>query len=113
MDAMMAASQEFFGTPPGGPWHEWLNIFFFPVMSLGQTLRLSWTHWIGILNYNIPVTLAATTQIKKVSAVPSPKSAKVFDDANTPKVSRIKESETQMSRTIGDDGHGHIPESAQ
>ena len=65
------------------------------------------------VNYNIPVTLAATTQIKKVSAVPSPKSAKVFDDANTPKVSRIKKSETQMSRTIGDDGHGHIPESAQ
>jgi hypothetical protein len=65
MDAMMAASQEFFGTPPGGPWHEWLNIFFFPVMSLGQTLRLSWTHWIGILNYNIPVTLAATTHVKR------------------------------------------------
>ena len=48
-----------------------------------------------------------------MSAVPNPKSETAFNAANTPNVSRIKESETQMSGTIGVDGHGHIPERAQ
>ena len=68
---------------------------------------------IGRLNYNIPVALAATTHVKEVSAVPTPKRAKAFNDANTPKLSRRWESEPQVSRTIGVDGHGHRAVSAQ